>query len=56
MQMKCSLAPPDHGSTPTARGTTTAPFDMVMLNDRAYISEHGEDDPAIAGWTWPETD
>ena len=70
-------------------GTTTTPFDMVMLNDldrfhlvmdvidrvpslgtraatlrqqmsdarlaaRAYTREHGEDDPAITGWTWPE--
>jgi len=69
-------------------GTTTTPFDMVMLNDldrfhlvmdvidrvpslgshaatlrqqmgdarlaaRAYTREHGDDDPAIAGWTWP---
>lgn len=69
-------------------GTTTTPFDMVMLNDldrfhlvmdvvdrvpalgsraallrqemsdarlaaRAYTHEHGEDDPAISGWTWP---
>jgi xylulose-5-phosphate/fructose-6-phosphate phosphoketolase len=69
-------------------GTTTTPFDMVMLNDldrfhlvmdiidrvpslgsraatlrqhmtdarlaaRAYTREHGEDDPAIANWTWP---
>jgi xylulose-5-phosphate/fructose-6-phosphate phosphoketolase len=68
-------------------GTTTTPFDMVMLNDldrfhlvidaidrvpalgssaaslrqemadarlaaRLYTREHGEDDPAIAGWTW----
>ena len=68
-------------------GTTTTPFDMVMLNDldrfhlvmdvidrvpslggaaaslrqrmadarlaaRQYTREHGEDDPAIAGWTW----
>ncbi|HET6546720.1 MAG TPA: phosphoketolase family protein, partial [Rhodanobacteraceae bacterium] len=68
-------------------GTTTTPFDMVMLNDldrfhlvmdvidrvpslgsrqailrqqmadarlraRAYTREHGEDDPAISGWTW----
>jgi xylulose-5-phosphate/fructose-6-phosphate phosphoketolase len=68
-------------------GTTTTPFDMVMLNDldrfhlvmdvidrvpglgeraallrqemedlrlraRAYTREHGEDDPAITGWTW----
>ncbi|HVS85037.1 MAG TPA: phosphoketolase family protein [Gaiellaceae bacterium] len=68
-------------------GTTTTPFDMVMLNDldryhlvldvldrlpgvaeraahlrqemvdarlraRAYAREHGEDDPAIAGWRW----
>lgn len=68
-------------------GTTTTPFDMVMLNDldrfhlvmdvidrvpslgaraaplrqrmvdarlaaRAYTREHGEDDPAIAQWTW----
>ncbi len=72
-------------------GTTTTPFDMVMLNDldrfhlvmdvidrvpglgtraatlrqqmsdarlaaRAYTREHGEDDPAIAGWTWPGKD
>ncbi|OMC36953.1 phosphoketolase [Mycobacterium sp. GA-1841] len=69
------------------RGTTTTPFDMVMLNDldrfhlvmdvidrvdglgahaaglrqkmvdarlaaRSYTREHGEDDPAIANWTW----
>lgn len=69
------------------RGTTTTPFDMVMLNDldrfhlvmdvidrveglaaraaglrqemvdarlaaRSYTREHGEDDPAIADWTW----
>ncbi|HHV22925.1 MAG TPA: phosphoketolase family protein [Propionibacterium sp.] len=68
-------------------GTTTTPFDMVMLNDldrfhlvmdvidrvpglgshaanlrqrmgdarlaaRRYTREHGEDDPAIADWTW----
>ena len=68
-------------------GTTTTPFDMVMLNDldrfhlvmdvidrvpalgsraatlrqrmadtrlaaRIYTREHGEDDPAIAGWQW----
>jgi xylulose-5-phosphate/fructose-6-phosphate phosphoketolase len=68
-------------------GTTTTPFDMVMLNEldrfhlvmdvidrvpslgsraanlrqqmsdarlaaRAYTREHGEDDPAISGWTW----
>jgi xylulose-5-phosphate/fructose-6-phosphate phosphoketolase len=72
-------------------GTTTTPFDMVMLNDldrfhlvmdvidrvpslgsraatlrqqmsdarlaaRAYTRQHGEDDPAIAGWTWPGRD
>ncbi|HEV2450582.1 MAG TPA: phosphoketolase family protein [Streptosporangiaceae bacterium] len=71
-------------------GTTTTPFDMVMLNDldryhlvidvidrtpglgshaaslrqemadarlaaRAYTREHGEDDPAISGWTWTPT-
>ena len=70
-------------------GTTTTPFDMVMLNDldrfhlvmdvidrvpslgsqaatlrqkmsdarlsaRQYTREHGDDDPAIAGWTWPD--
>ena len=69
-------------------GTTTTPFDMVMLNDldrfhlvmdvidrvpslgsaaatlrqrmvdarlaaRAYTRVHGEDDPDIAGWSWP---
>ncbi|MFL6140639.1 MAG: phosphoketolase [Labedaea sp.] len=69
-------------------GTTTTPFDMVMLNDldrfhlvmdvidrvpalggnaatlrqrmadarlaaRIYTREHGDDDPAIADWTWP---
>jgi xylulose-5-phosphate/fructose-6-phosphate phosphoketolase len=69
------------------RGTTTTPFDMVMLNDldrfhlvldvidrvdgladraallrqrmldarlaaRRYTRTHGEDDPAIAEWTW----
>jgi xylulose-5-phosphate/fructose-6-phosphate phosphoketolase len=72
-------------------GTTTTPFDMVMLNDldrfhlvmdvidrvpflrsraaplrqemadarlaaRAYTREHGQDDPAIAGWTWSPAD
>ena len=73
-------------------GTTTTPFDMVMMNDldrfhlvidvidrvpslgsraailrqqmvdarlaaRAYTREHGEDDPAISGWTWlPDSD
>ncbi|WP_399343035.1 phosphoketolase [Umezawaea sp. Da 62-37] len=70
-------------------GTTTTPFDILMLNDldrfhlvmdvidrvpslgsraavlrqrmedarldaRAYTREHGEDDPAISGWTWPD--
>jgi xylulose-5-phosphate/fructose-6-phosphate phosphoketolase len=70
-------------------GTTTTPFDMVMLNDldrfhlvmdvidrvpglaaragrlrqymadrrllaRAYTRDHGEDDPEIQNWTWPE--
>ena len=70
-------------------GTTTTPFDMVMLNQldrftlamdvidrvpslgssqaalrqrfadarlaaRMYTREHGEDDPAISGWRWPE--
>ena len=69
-------------------GTTTTPFDMVMMNAldrftlvedvidrvpslgtdqaslrqrmsdarlaaRRYTREHGEDDPAISGWTWP---
>ncbi|WP_375400054.1 phosphoketolase [uncultured Amnibacterium sp.] len=69
-------------------GTTTTPFDMVMMNAldrfalvidvidrvpslgtrhaelrqrmqdarlaaRRYTREHGEDDPAIADWTWP---
>lgn len=73
------------------RGTTTTPFDMVMLNDldrfhlvidvidrvaglatraavlrqrmadarlaaRRYTREHGEDDPQIAGWTWPDAE
>lgn len=73
------------------RGTTTTPFDMVMLNDldrfhlvmdvidrvdglgsnaaglrqemvdarlaaRRYTREHGEDDPAITGWTWERID
>jgi xylulose-5-phosphate/fructose-6-phosphate phosphoketolase len=72
-------------------GTTTTPFDMVMLNDldrfhlvmdvidrvpylgsqaatlrqqmsdarlaaRAYTREHGQDDPAISGWTWGNED
>ncbi len=72
-------------------GTTTTPFDIVMLNDldrfhlvmdvidrtpslgshaatlrqqmvdarlaaRWYTREHGEDDPAISGWTWPARD
>ena len=71
-------------------GTTTTPFDMVMMNDldrfhlvmdvidrvpglrgeaaalreemvaarllaRAHTREHGEDDPAISDWTWPES-
>ena len=72
-------------------GTTTTPFDMVMMNDldryhlvmdvidrvpslgsraanlrqemadarlsaRQYTREHGEDDPAIANWTWTRRD
>jgi xylulose-5-phosphate/fructose-6-phosphate phosphoketolase len=72
-------------------GTTTTPFDMVMLNDldrfhlvmdvidrvpglgvraaplrqqmvdarfaaRRYTRDHGEDDPAISGWSWPRSD
>jgi xylulose-5-phosphate/fructose-6-phosphate phosphoketolase len=72
-------------------GTTTTPFDILMLNDldrfhlvmdvidrvpslgsraanlrqrmadarlaaRQYTREHGEDDPAISGWTWPDRD
>jgi xylulose-5-phosphate/fructose-6-phosphate phosphoketolase len=72
-------------------GTTTTPFDILMLNDldrfhivmdvidrvptlgshaatlrqqmadarltaRQYTREHGDDDPAIAGWTWPSRD
>jgi xylulose-5-phosphate/fructose-6-phosphate phosphoketolase len=72
-------------------GTTTTPFDIVMLNDldrfhlvmdvidrvpflgshaaalrqqmadlrltaRRYTRDHGEDDPTIAGWTWPVRD
>jgi xylulose-5-phosphate/fructose-6-phosphate phosphoketolase len=71
-------------------GTTTTPFDMVVLNDldrfhlvmdvidrvpglrqrssrlrqlmtdnltrhRAWITEHGEDMPEVAGWMWPGT-
>jgi xylulose-5-phosphate/fructose-6-phosphate phosphoketolase len=24
----------------------------ARLSARAYTREHGEDDPAIAGWTW----
>ncbi|MCM3920345.1 phosphoketolase family protein [Frankia sp. AiPs1] len=70
-------------------GTTTTPFDMVMLNDldrfhlvmdvidrlpslgsraavlrqrmadsrlaaRAYTRQHGEDDPTVTNWTWPD--
>jgi len=26
----------------------------ARLAARAYTREHGEDDPAIAGWTWPD--
>ena len=26
----------------------------VRLAARAYTREHGQDDPAIAGWTWPQ--
>jgi xylulose-5-phosphate/fructose-6-phosphate phosphoketolase len=25
----------------------------ARLAARAYTREHGEDDPAISGWTWP---
>ena len=70
-------------------GTTTTPFDMLVVNDmdrfhlvmdvidrvpslgsraatvrqqmvdarlaaRAFTREHGEDDPAITNWTWPQ--
>jgi xylulose-5-phosphate/fructose-6-phosphate phosphoketolase len=27
----------------------------ARLAARAYTREHGEDDPAIADWTWPYT-
>jgi len=72
-------------------GTTTTPFDILMLNDldrfhivmdvidrvpslgshaailrqqmadarlaaQWYTRRHGDDDPAIAGWTWPNRD
>ncbi|MET1073809.1 MAG: phosphoketolase, partial [Umezawaea sp.] len=26
----------------------------ARLDARAYTREHGEDDPAISGWTWPD--
>jgi xylulose-5-phosphate/fructose-6-phosphate phosphoketolase len=26
----------------------------TRLRCRAYTREHGEDEPAIRGWTWPE--
>jgi xylulose-5-phosphate/fructose-6-phosphate phosphoketolase len=26
----------------------------ARLAARAYTREHGEDDPAIASWTWPD--
>jgi xylulose-5-phosphate/fructose-6-phosphate phosphoketolase len=25
----------------------------ARLRARAYTRDHGEDDPEIAGWTWP---
>jgi len=25
----------------------------ARLHARLYTREHGEDDPAISGWTWP---
>jgi xylulose-5-phosphate/fructose-6-phosphate phosphoketolase len=28
----------------------------ARLAARAYTREHGEDDPTIAGWTWPHRD
>jgi xylulose-5-phosphate/fructose-6-phosphate phosphoketolase len=28
----------------------------ARLAARAYTRQHGEDDPAIAGWTWPGRD
>ena len=28
----------------------------ARLAARAYTREHGEDDPAIADWTWPNRD
>jgi len=26
----------------------------ARLAARHYTREHGEDDPAVAGWTWPD--
>jgi xylulose-5-phosphate/fructose-6-phosphate phosphoketolase len=28
----------------------------ARVTARAYTREHGEDDPTIAGWTWPQAD
>jgi xylulose-5-phosphate/fructose-6-phosphate phosphoketolase len=28
----------------------------ARLAARTYTREHGEDDPAISGWTWPGRD
>jgi xylulose-5-phosphate/fructose-6-phosphate phosphoketolase len=41
-------------------GTRAATLRQAMsdarLAARAYTREHGEDDPAITGWTWPGQD
>jgi xylulose-5-phosphate/fructose-6-phosphate phosphoketolase len=40
-----------------ALGSSAATLRQQMadarLAARAYTREHGEDDPAITGWTWP---
>ena len=51
---------PASSDRPKSLGSRAATLRQQMsdarLAARAYTREHGEDDPAITGWTWPGSD